>query len=157
MTQKVEAGDSFLVMSWAGFQKAVFLGGREGGRFAYMTSPRSLGPTAYKVESPAVELILTTARPSNQPGRTMAVFRSLLPQLGLLLCLALGFSPAFSASYNDPCVVFNTIYNSTSDNLGISTHTEGSGGNLSWTGESKSLMLLPFVLAERSLPSSLPT
>ncbi|KAM7337632.1 hypothetical protein ACRRTK_003751 [Alexandromys fortis] len=63
----------------------------------------------------------------------MAVFRSLLPQLGLLLCLALGFSPAFSASYNDPCMVFDTIYNSTSDNLGISTHMESSGGNTSWT------------------------
>lgn len=132
---------------------------REGGReiCIHDLTQELGGPTAYKVESPAVELILTTARPSNQAGRTMAVFRSLLPQLELLLCLALGFSPAFSASYNDSCMVFGTISNSTWDNLGISTYMGVSGGNINCTGESKSFMLLPFVLAELSLPSSLPT
>ena len=143
-------------MSWARFQKAIFSGGREGDLHTW-PHPGARGPIAYKVESPAVELILTTAGPSNQPGRTMAVFRSLLPQLGLLLCLALGFSPAFSASYNVSCMVFDIISNSTSDNLGIRTQMEVSGRNITWTGESKSFILLSFVLAEHSLPSSLPT
>ncbi|OBS83095.1 hypothetical protein A6R68_22933 [Neotoma lepida] len=61
----------------------------------------------------------------------MAMLRALLPQLGLSLCLALCFSPAFSASYNDPCMVFDTV--STSDNLGISTKAEVSGGNRTYT------------------------
>ncbi|EGW03826.1 placenta-expressed transcript 1 protein [Cricetulus griseus] len=62
----------------------------------------------------------------------MAVLRSLLPQLGLFLCLALCFSPALSASYNDPCMVFDTI--STSDNLGVSITVAGSSGeNITYT------------------------
>ncbi|CAH6866858.1 Plet1 [Phodopus roborovskii] len=61
----------------------------------------------------------------------MAVLRSLLPQLGLFLCLALCFSPALSASYNDPCMVFDTI--STTDNLGVNVTVEGSGGNITYT------------------------
>lgn len=131
---------------------------QEGGReICIHDLTQELGPTAYKLESRAVELSLTTARPSNQAGRAMAVLRSLLPQLGLLLCLALGFSPAFSASYNDLCMSVDTISTFTSDNLGIRTQMEVSGGNTSWIGESKSFMLLCFVLAEQTPPSPLPT
>ncbi|XP_036047624.1 placenta-expressed transcript 1 protein-like [Onychomys torridus] len=61
----------------------------------------------------------------------MAVPRALLPQLGLSLCLALCLSPAFSASYNDPCMVLNTVV--TSDNSGISTKAGGSGRNRTYT------------------------
>ncbi|KAL6088607.1 hypothetical protein STEG23_024287 [Scotinomys teguina] len=61
----------------------------------------------------------------------MAALPALLPKLGLFLCLALRFSPAFSASYNDPCMVFDTV--STSDNSGISTKAEVSGGNRTYT------------------------
>lgn len=121
-----------------------------------MTSPRSSAPPHINWRA-AVELSLTTARPSNQAGRAMAALRSLLPQLGLLLCLALGFSPAFSASNTDLCMVFDPISTFTSDSLGISTQMEVSGGNISWIGESKSFMLLCFVLQEQTPPSPLPT
>ncbi|XP_052584829.1 placenta-expressed transcript 1 protein [Peromyscus californicus insignis] len=61
----------------------------------------------------------------------MAAPRALLPQLGLFLCLALCFSPAFSASYQNPCMALDTVL--TSDNLGISTKAGGSGGNRTYT------------------------
>ncbi|XP_021504203.1 placenta-expressed transcript 1 protein [Meriones unguiculatus] len=47
----------------------------------------------------------------------MAVLRSVLPHLRLLVCLALHFSPAFSASDNDSCVIFDKVFSS--DTLGI--------------------------------------
>ncbi|XP_006972435.1 placenta-expressed transcript 1 protein [Peromyscus maniculatus bairdii] len=47
------------------------------------------------------------------------------------LCLALCFSPAFSASYNDPCMALDTVL--TSDNPGISTKAGVSGGNRTYT------------------------
>lgn len=86
---KVEAGDSFLVMSWAKFQKAVVFfffqeGGREGN--LHTTSPRSSGPTAYKLESPALLLSLTTAaKPSNQADQDHGCTPCLFPVLGSVL------------------------------------------------------------------------
>ncbi|XP_008831000.1 placenta-expressed transcript 1 protein [Nannospalax galili] len=52
----------------------------------------------------------------------MAVFHSLLPQLGLFLCLALYSSSAFSVSYNDRCMVFDKVF--TSNNSGIKAKAE---------------------------------
>lgn len=76
----------------------------------------------------------------------MAVLRSLLPHLGLFLCLALYFSPAFSASENASCVPFNNTFNSTSDNLEVSTKANVSDGKTVYTGEWKPVLLLSFVL-----------
>ncbi|XP_028639465.1 placenta-expressed transcript 1 protein [Grammomys surdaster] len=61
----------------------------------------------------------------------MLALRSLLPHLGLLLCLALHFSPSLSASDNGSCVVFDEVYDS--NNLGINTTAEVSGGNTVYT------------------------
>ncbi|XP_055478232.1 placenta-expressed transcript 1 protein [Psammomys obesus] len=47
----------------------------------------------------------------------MAVLQSVLPHLRLLVCLALYFSPAFSASDNDSCMIFDKVFSS--DTLGI--------------------------------------
>uniref|UniRef100_A0A8C6GK80 Placenta-expressed transcript 1 protein n=1 Tax=Mus spicilegus TaxID=10103 RepID=A0A8C6GK80_MUSSI len=61
----------------------------------------------------------------------MLALRSLLPHLGLFLCLALHLSPSLSASDNGSCVVLDNIY--TSDILGISTMANVSGGDVTYT------------------------
>lgn len=67
---------------------------------------------------------------AKQPG-TMLSLRSLLPHLGLFLCLALHLSPSLSASDNGSCVVLDNIY--TSDILEISTMANVSGGDVTYT------------------------
>lgn len=123
---------------------------REGGQAICMHDlTRSSSPRAYKQEP--VTPSLTTYCQALQPKQTgtMPALRSLLPHLGLLLCLALRFSPSLSASDNESCVVFDASY--PSDNLGINiTAKEVSGGSVSYAGESKPLFLLPFVLTRLS-------
>lgn len=74
----------------------------------------------------------------------MLALRSLLPHLGLFLCLALRFSLSLSTSDNGSCVVFDEVYDS--NDLGINTTAVVSGGDTVYTGESKPLTPLPFVL-----------
>ncbi|XP_052045444.1 placenta-expressed transcript 1 protein-like [Apodemus sylvaticus] len=90
----------------------------------------SSSPRAYKQEPVAPSL--TTYCQALQPKQTgtMPALRSVLPHLGLFLCLALCFFPSLSAS-DESCVVFDAVY--TSDNLGINiTAQEVSGGNVSY-------------------------
>lgn len=74
----------------------------------------------------------------------MPALSSFLPHLGLFLCLALHFSPSLSASDDGSCAVFDKVH--TSDNLGINTTAQVSGENVTYTGESRALIPLPFVL-----------
>ncbi|XP_021063698.1 placenta-expressed transcript 1 protein [Mus pahari] len=61
----------------------------------------------------------------------MPALRSLLPRLGLFLCLALHLSPSLSASDNGSCVVIDQII--TSDSLEINTTANLSGGDVTYT------------------------
>ncbi|GAB1294181.1 Placenta-expressed transcript 1 protein [Apodemus speciosus] len=62
----------------------------------------------------------------------MPALRSLLPHLGLLLCLALCLSPSLSASDNESCVVFDASYPSNNLGINITAKEEVSGGNVSY-------------------------
>lgn len=84
----------------------------------------------------------------------MLTLRSLLPHLGLFLCLALHLSPSLSASDYGSCVVFDEIHDS--DNLGINTMANVSGGNVIYTGMSKALIPLP-LCSRWSVNQALPT
>lgn len=85
----------------------------------------------------------------------MPALRTLLPHLGLFLCLALCFSPSFSLSNNESCILYDKVY--PSDNLINATAEEVSGENTTYTGESKPLVRPPFVLrGALTRPSDVP-
>ncbi|EDL95455.1 similar to RIKEN cDNA 1600029D21 [Rattus norvegicus] len=61
----------------------------------------------------------------------MPALRTLLPHLGLFLCLALCFSPSFSLSNNESCILYDQVY--PSDNLINASAEEVSGENTTYT------------------------
>ncbi|XP_032766494.1 placenta-expressed transcript 1 protein [Rattus rattus] len=61
----------------------------------------------------------------------MPALRTLLPHLGLFLCLALCFSPSFSLSNSESCILYDKVY--PSDNLINATAEEVSGENTTYT------------------------
>lgn len=85
----------------------------------------------------------------------MPALRTLLPHLGLFLCLALCFSPSFSLSNSESCILYDKVY--PSDNLINATAEEVSGENTTYTGESKPLVRPSFVLrGALTRPSDVP-